>query len=121
MQDYLIIFLGQQARQNIYFKVFDDQDIYFKKLPAPPPQSTVRPLTKRDQFQPFTNRTDCYTKHITMPNGLLLSYFRNLKSTRNKHNKFLKYKISICLDRTYIYIVLRVPYTCNFLAIDSIK
>ena len=30
----------------------------------------------------------------------------NLKSTRNKNNKFLKYKISICLDHTYMYIVL---------------
>ena len=46
--------------------------------------------------------------------------FRNLKSTRNKNNKFLKYKISICLDHTYMYIALRVPYTCNFIAIDSI-
>ena len=32
----------------------------------------------------------------------------------------MKYKISICLDHTYMYIVLRVPYTCNFIAIDSI-
>ena len=46
--------------------------------------------------------------------------FRNLKSTRNKNNKFLKYKTSICLDHTYMYIVLRVPYTCKFIAIDSI-
>ena len=46
--------------------------------------------------------------------------FRNLRSIRNKNNKFLKYKISICLDHTYMYIVLRVPYTCNFIAIDSI-
>ena len=34
--------------------------------------------------------------------------------------KFLKYKISICLDHTYMYIVLWVPYTCNFIAIDII-
>lgn len=33
--------------QNIYFKVFDGQDIYFRKLQAPPPQSNVRPLTKK--------------------------------------------------------------------------
>ena len=26
--------------------------------------------------------------------------FRNLKSTKNNNNKFLKYKISICLDHT---------------------
>ena len=45
--------------------------------------------------------------------------FRNLKTTRNKNNKFLKYKISICVDHTYMYIVIRVPYTCNFIAIDS--
>ena len=32
----------------------------------------------------------------------------------------MKYLISTCLDHTYMYIVLRVPYTCNFLAIDSI-
>ena len=24
------------------------------------------------------------------------------------------------MDHTYMYIVLRVPYTCNFIAIDSI-
>ena len=46
--------------------------------------------------------------------------FRNLKSTRNKNNKFLKYKISICLDHTYMYIVIRVPYTCNIIVIDII-
>ena len=48
--------------------------------------------------------------------------FRNLKSTRNKNNKFLKYKISICLDHKYMYIVLRVPYTCtcSFIVIESI-
>ena len=41
--------------------------------------------------------------------------FRNLKSTKKiKTIKFLKYKISICLDHTYMYIVLRVPYACNF-------
>ena len=41
--------------------------------------------------------------------------FRNLKSTRNK-----TITLSICLDHTYMYIVLRVPYTCNFITIDSI-
>ena len=44
-----------------------------------------------------------------------LARFRNFKSTRNKNNKFLKYKISICLDHTFTYIVLRVPYTFNFI------
>ena len=34
---------------------------------------------------------------------------------------FLKYKISICLGHTHMYIVLRVPYTWNFIAIDSSK
>ena len=32
--------------------------------------------------------------------------FRSLHITRNKSNKFLKYIISICLDHTYMYIVL---------------
>ena len=37
-----------------------------------------------------------------------------------KRLAFLKYKISICLDHTFMYIVLRVPYACNFVAFDSI-
>ena len=56
----------------------------------------------------------------TLQAAVIIKIFRNLKSTRNKNNKFLKYKISICLDHTYMYIVLRVSYTCNFIDIDSI-
>ena len=41
----LFIYLPRDPGHNIYFKVFDGQDIYFKNLP--PPQSTVRPLTKK--------------------------------------------------------------------------
>ena len=43
------IFFPRDPGQNINFKVFDGQDIYFKKLPAPlpPSESTVRPLTKK--------------------------------------------------------------------------
>ena len=45
----IYLFFLRDPGQNIYFKVFDGQDIYFKKLPAapPPPESTVRPLTKK--------------------------------------------------------------------------
>ena len=46
----LFIYFPRDPGHNIYFKVFDGQDIYFKKLPAPlPPESTVRPLTKKGQ------------------------------------------------------------------------
>ena len=61
----LFIYFPRDPGQNIYFKVFDGQDIYFKNLPAPPP-SAVRPLIKRDQFQPFPN-----SKHKTMTFGLV--------------------------------------------------
>ena len=69
----LFIYIPRDPGQNIfYFKVFDGQDIYFKKLPAPPPlRFNCSSLNKnRDQFQPFPNSTDCHTKHIAMPNGL---------------------------------------------------
>ena len=68
----LFIYFPRDPGQNIYFKVFDGQDIYLKNLPAPPPpsESTVRPLIKRDQFQPFPNSTDCHTKNKAMPHGL---------------------------------------------------
>ena len=59
--------------QNIYFKVFDGQDIYLKKnLTAPPPFriNSSSPYKKWDQFQLFHNSTDCHTKHIAMPHGL---------------------------------------------------
>ena len=78
MQDYLFIFLGTQATLNIYFKVFDAPDIYFKKLLAPPPQlNCSSPNKKRDQFQPFPNSIDCHTKHIAMLHGLWPSLKKN--------------------------------------------
>ena len=43
----LFIYVPRDKGHNIYFKVFDGQNIYFKKLPAPPPQSTAHPLTKK--------------------------------------------------------------------------
>ena len=65
-----------------------------------------------------------YTKQLEHLQAavIVMLDFRNLKSTRNKNNKFLKYKISICLDHKYMYIVLRVPYTCtcSFIVIESI-
>ena len=42
----LFIYFPRDPGHNIYYKVFDGQDIYFKNLP-PPPESTVRPLTKK--------------------------------------------------------------------------
>ena len=57
-----------------------------------------------------TTRTD--TSSRTLQAAVIVKLdFRNLKSTRNKNSitKFLKYKISICLDHTYMYIVIRVP------------
>ena len=71
----LFIYFPRDPGQNIYFKVFDGQDIHFKKLPAPLSESTVRPLTKRDQFQPFPNGTDRHTKHLAMPHGLWPIFF----------------------------------------------
>ena len=43
----LFIYFPRDTGHNIYFKVFDSQDIDLKKLPGPPPlpESTVRPLT----------------------------------------------------------------------------
>ena len=67
-----------------------------------------------------TTRTDINSRTLQAGVIVLLD-FRNLKSTRNKNNnKFLKYEISICLDHAYMYIVLRVLYTRNFIAIDRI-
>ena len=47
----LSIYFPRDPGQNIYFKVFDAQVIYFKKLPAPPPpqssESTVRSPNKK--------------------------------------------------------------------------
>ena len=82
MDAVLFIYFPREPDQNIYFHVFDGKDIYFKKLPdTPPPESIVRPLTKkRDQFQPFPNSTDCHTKHIAMPHGLWPNYFKIFKN-----------------------------------------
>ena len=69
----LFIYFPRDPGHNIYFNVFDGQDIYFK---PPHPESTVRPLTKkRDQFQPFPNSTDCHTKQIAMLHGLWPSVY----------------------------------------------
>ena len=46
----LIIYFLKDPGLNINFKVLDSQDIYFKKLPLPPPSSQnqrVRPQTKK--------------------------------------------------------------------------
>ena len=56
-----------------------------------------------------TTRTDINSRTLQAAVIVQLD-FRNLKSKRNKNIKFLKYKISICLDQTYMYIVLRVPH-----------
>ena len=55
-----IIYFPRDPGQNIYFKVFDGQDIYLKIASPSPPQSesTVRPITKKDHFQPFPSSTD---------------------------------------------------------------
>ena len=42
----LYIYFPRDPGDNIYFEVFDGQNINLKKLP-PPPESTVRPLTKK--------------------------------------------------------------------------
>ena len=65
----LFIYFTRDPGHNIYFKVFDGQDIYLKKLPAtlpPPPASILRPLTKKG----LPNSTDCHTKHKAMLHGL---------------------------------------------------
>ena len=45
----LFIYFPRDPGQNIYFEVFDGQDVYLKKpgRPPPPSESTVRPLTKK--------------------------------------------------------------------------
>ena len=50
------IYFPRDPGQNIHLKVFDGQDIYFKKLPAapPPPESTVRPLIKKGPVSTIT-------------------------------------------------------------------
>ena len=38
MDAWLFIYYPRDPDHNIYFKVFDGQDIYFDKLTAPPPR-----------------------------------------------------------------------------------
>ena len=57
----LIIYFPRDPDHNVYFKVFDGQDIYLRKTAPPPrPNQLYVPLPKRDQFQPFPNSTDCH-------------------------------------------------------------
>ena len=56
----LFIYFPGDPGHNINFKVFDGQDIYFKKLPPPSPRINCTPPKKRDKFQPFPNSTDCH-------------------------------------------------------------
>ena len=46
----IIYLFPRDPGHNIYFKVFEGKDIYLKKLLASPPtpESTVRPLTKKE-------------------------------------------------------------------------
>ena len=69
MQDYLSIFLGTQAR------IFIIRCLTARKLPPPLRINCSSPNKKRDQFQPFPNRTDCHTEHITKLHGLWPSLF----------------------------------------------
>ena len=66
------IFFPSDAGQNIDFKALDGQNIYFLKTCQPPSPLRMNCLSpnKKDQFQPFTNSTDCRTKQIAMPHGL---------------------------------------------------
>ena len=76
--------------------------------------------TKNRVIEHKTTRTDINSRTLQATVIVLLD-FRNLKPTRNENNKFLKYKISICLDQTCMYIVFRVPYyKCNFIANERI-
>ena len=61
---------------NKYHAVF--KRISFLKIP------------KREQFQPFPNRTDCHTEQIAMPYGLWPSSHK-LKKYRLKFIFILKY------------------------------
>ena len=53
-----------------------------------------------------TTRTDINSRTLQAAVIVYLD-FCNLKSTRNNNKRFLRYKISICLDRSYMYIVLK--------------
>ena len=57
----LFIYFPRDPGHKIYLKVF----IYFKKLPAPPPQSTVRPLAKKGTVSTIPKK---------LPNALLNTY-----------------------------------------------
>ena len=43
----LFIYFPRDPGHYIYLKVFDGQDIYFKKLPAPPPPSNRLPYKQK--------------------------------------------------------------------------
>ena len=43
----LFSYFPRNPGHNIYFKLFDGQDIYFKKNWQPPPQNQLFPLTKK--------------------------------------------------------------------------
>ena len=63
-----------------------------------------------------TTRSDINSKSLQAAVVVYLD-FRNVKATRNKNITF--FEILNYRDLTYMYIVLRVPYICNFIAIDS--
>ena len=69
----LFIYFPRNPGHNIYFKVFDGQDIYLKNC-QPPFRISCSSHKKGDQFQSFPNRTDCHTKHIAMFHGLWPSF-----------------------------------------------
>ena len=74
----LFIYIPRDPGHNIYFKVVDGEDIYFEKLPVPPPSRINCTFLnkKRNQYQPFPNGTDCHTKHIAMLHGLWPSLWK---------------------------------------------
>ena len=59
----------------------------------------------RYQIQNIASGSNCLTRFLQF---------------KERKTMFLKYKISNCLDHTYMYIVLRGPYTCIFIAIDNL-
>ena len=89
----LFINFPRDPGQNIYFGVFDGQDIYLKKLPAPPPSppriNFSSPYKKKGQVQPFPNCTDCHNKHIAMPHGLWLSVHKKELKCYRYHCSFI--------------------------------
>ena len=47
MQDFLFIYFPRDPGHNIYYKVFDGQDIYFKNLTPPPRINCTTPNKKK--------------------------------------------------------------------------